>query len=825
MLTNEQKLDIMKQAFQEGYDGFMTDLFAQADPQESIEAPQNTPAPSTPNLENVQTHSSTAPANFIPAKEIPNSQSLVQSYESANIGEMPMGANVPMQLEEPNSYDKGGFRISEMIGYKPDLTDISPRNYMKDYKTKYEKGGEGNHLEKVEYIYKKRKMLEDGGRRPMPDIVPTASVIPNKEYDPLGFSEYYYKSPKHRERLENRGYSEEDIQERSEFLDGYGFSKGPKIIDRDRNQGSRAYPRKNKIVMDPVYDKKQDPNITYDEVLSHEISHLSTGYKPLKKKDVKEIVDRQDLYDIPKEKQDRYASEIKADLDAIRFMLFNAGVYDAGTEDFDWYDLNNAKEKLKDSPTFKRIIDSYKDNDFIWLMNNIAMENMETGDGVALMKEAKLGGKRKKYAHGGSHEGEGNPPVEQMSDDQLKAYIYLMGHNEVYDDPSTPQVFEGEMNRMRKYLDSKYGEGNWEYTQSPFQYRADPSTRGDFGKTMSHFTETFPENFGPDTDLILMGHNYGQQFMHTPWSDIGNYGAEYNEQNFGPEAFNLPDNYVHDPNYVDTWAEGLNAVLPENYAGTCYMGTCSPSRPDVGNESNIESMLSQMAQGRTDLGGMNVFGANEMWYGPKPLSKHYPVSDMPGGGLSDIGFADMLYDPKNVTGNIVQPYDQYSIDYGDPVQGDGLTYWWRDESGLPTNTPFDIDVSRRDLKSSNQFTNLDDLYRRGGRRYENGGPFKNVLSGIWGEVKKGPTATRNLITDAFMTGATEIGDYISTHMNPVFTKNDFTNNDEGFAYERENLDKSYTGSHLDIAEPWVGNLQESLNTFDPSKPHVTVKII
>ena len=44
------------------------------------------------------------------------------------------------------------------------------------------------------------------------------------------------------------------------------------------------------------------------------------------------------------------------------------------------------------------------------------------------------------------------------------------------------------------------------------------------------------------------------------------------------------------------------------------------------------------------------------------------------------------------------PYDKYNINYGDPIKGDGMTYWWRDESDFPTNTPFDININRRDIK-------------------------------------------------------------------------------------------------------------------------------
>ena len=166
MLTNEQKLDIMKQAFQEGFDGLMTDLFAQADPEEAIDVPNtpNPPAPVQPTAENLSLANNPAPSNFMPAQEIPNSQSLVRSYESAKLGETPNGANIPLQLEDPNTYEKGGFRANNIIDFKPDIKDfINPRTHIKNYRRKYEEGGEGNHLEKVEYIYNKRKQYQNGG--------------------------------------------------------------------------------------------------------------------------------------------------------------------------------------------------------------------------------------------------------------------------------------------------------------------------------------------------------------------------------------------------------------------------------------------------------------------------------------------------------------------------------------------------------------------------------------------------------------------------------------------------------------------------------------
>ena len=87
--------------------------------------------------------------------------------------------------------------------------------------------------------------------------------------------------------------------------------------------------------------------------------------------------------------------EVKSDLDAIRYMLFSAGIYDAGIEDFDFYDMTKAQELLKDSEIWKRMMKDYNENDFMWLMNNVAMGDPtdEMADDIAYAQDGGFKGK------------------------------------------------------------------------------------------------------------------------------------------------------------------------------------------------------------------------------------------------------------------------------------------------------------------------------------------------------------------------------------------------------------------------------------------------
>ncbi len=381
-LSIDKKLEIMEQALREGYDGYMTDLWAQADPSESIDVPESPAiqephgAPSLPP--GMLPPSKAEPVNLDTTVQ-PGFQSLVQSYESAAPDEQPKGEPVQYTLDDPEFYRAGGYKLKNSIDLKLDFKNISPNAYIDNY-TK-------------DYKYKKL-----GG---MVDVESNFTEFP-EEHQPLDFAKYYYNSPKHQERMIDSGYDQDQIDERSAFLDQDGptinhvLDKAIKnrIKDQGLEPGSVASPTENTIWLDKQADAEQGFNTK--EVLPHELAHLSTKFEGLNKTDTKEIIDRHKVIKdggsfTDKEHEKTWALEQKADLDAIRYMLYEAGVYDAGVEDFDIYDMREAYELLKDSKIFQRMLESYSEDDFMWLMNNVAMGD-PTEDMFEDMTYARKGG-------------------------------------------------------------------------------------------------------------------------------------------------------------------------------------------------------------------------------------------------------------------------------------------------------------------------------------------------------------------------------------------------------------------------------------------------
>lgn len=365
-LTDDQKLNIMEEAFRNGYKGYISDLFAQADPQEAAMSAQSNPeAPAMPQEPGVTVSSRPGepivkpPPTELPSQpETPGFQSLVQSYESADPGQAPRGETVTSVLDDPSFYRAGGFRTSELLDL--DLGSTNPKDYMNNYVKgyKYVLGGIKKEDPKEDLFV---EYQNDSPTKPGP-------------ITPVEFSDYYYTSDRHANIMKQSGYSDEEIAKRSEFLK----DEGPQIKETaDPDVKSQAFPNSNTIIMNPQRNiDKGFPNA--NEVLAHELGHLSTGYKGLNKTDTKELVDRNALIKLgssfdDKAEEEHYALEMKADLDAIRYLLYSMGIYDAGQEDFDYYDMTQTREALKDSPLFKRLMKNYDDNDFMWLMNNVAL--------------------------------------------------------------------------------------------------------------------------------------------------------------------------------------------------------------------------------------------------------------------------------------------------------------------------------------------------------------------------------------------------------------------------------------------------------------------
>jgi len=105
-------------------------------------------------------------------------------------------------------------------------------------------------------------------------------------------------------------------------------------------------------------------------------------------------------------KEDTYArgvTEAKADMDAVRYDMYKSGIYDYRKGDIDQKTLTKYLDKYRGENgeidmekvplDLKRTLERYKERDFIFLNNNIAMENQQEigGDDLPIVKNAKYG--------------------------------------------------------------------------------------------------------------------------------------------------------------------------------------------------------------------------------------------------------------------------------------------------------------------------------------------------------------------------------------------------------------------------------------------------
>ena len=138
MLDNEQKLELMKEAYRNNYKGSFTQLFMENDP-EGNDPELMMPAPAEPTS-TVNPPSLLSPRAESPKNFQPESQKLVQSYKTAAPEDMPMGDAVKDVVQEPLEYNTGGYRLSEYTEIPYDSTANSS-SYIKNYTSNYYKDG------------------------------------------------------------------------------------------------------------------------------------------------------------------------------------------------------------------------------------------------------------------------------------------------------------------------------------------------------------------------------------------------------------------------------------------------------------------------------------------------------------------------------------------------------------------------------------------------------------------------------------------------------------------------------------------------------------
>lgn len=157
MLDNDQKLEIMKEAYRNNYKGSFTELFMQNDP-EGNDPELMMPAPNQPTAPTPSAPSPMSPSPSTPENFQPESQKLVQSYKTAAPEDMPMGDAVKDVVQEPLEYKEGGYKLSEYtkIPYDPTVNSSSYiKNYTSNYDDGYKKFEEGGFLEKVKDVKEK----------------------------------------------------------------------------------------------------------------------------------------------------------------------------------------------------------------------------------------------------------------------------------------------------------------------------------------------------------------------------------------------------------------------------------------------------------------------------------------------------------------------------------------------------------------------------------------------------------------------------------------------------------------------------------------------
>lgn len=220
---------------------------------------------------------------------------------------------------------------------------------------------------------------------------------PNKTATSVkAFYNNYLNSPKYKERLQGQGYKDPNLVISDRLFNvnraniGITNSKpGPNYVGSNYNFGA------NTITIDNA-DKKYY-KINDDDLYSHEFSHaagaIATPYPSpytMNFQDQKLINSKNKFYGyknnnkiITLEQAEKLhnaqSDELKADLDNLRYKLYNDKIYNTGTQDFNQDLLNKAKSKYTGDGNFDRLKSRLSDQDLILLMNKVAVNKPQNG--------------------------------------------------------------------------------------------------------------------------------------------------------------------------------------------------------------------------------------------------------------------------------------------------------------------------------------------------------------------------------------------------------------------------------------------------------------
>tara|TARA_A100001391_G_scaffold147452_1_gene104898 strand:- start:394 stop:807 length:414 start_codon:yes stop_codon:yes gene_type:complete len=134
-LTDDQKLEIMKEAYANNYQGRFTDLFKQAEAAQGQVDPNATHNQPKPEAAPSQVQPVDPVMNPSPSTMVDTGDRMVESFQSADPNEMPTGERVRDVLN-PGDYREGGYKlINSLRSYKEGMgSHVS--DYIQGYKRK-----------------------------------------------------------------------------------------------------------------------------------------------------------------------------------------------------------------------------------------------------------------------------------------------------------------------------------------------------------------------------------------------------------------------------------------------------------------------------------------------------------------------------------------------------------------------------------------------------------------------------------------------------------------------------------------------------------------
>lgn len=218
---------------------------------------------------------------------------------------------------------------------------------------------------------------------------------------PEGFAFDWINSPEVLKRLDNMGHDnpQDMVNLRTNNLTNFTLTQGQGVTIA--NSGNDRGKTKPWIHLNPNDISKHG----YNTVLSHEIGHLTgasygigtkegktfpydTGYN----RNEEAFIESMNI-NPAKNWHDKKNYEMKADLDSNRFNMMKNNIYDIrNNKPFTIEDLNKAKKTMMNDASFKRLLDQTGDENYIQMMNTLAMQQEGPQTGANTQMQAAYGG-------------------------------------------------------------------------------------------------------------------------------------------------------------------------------------------------------------------------------------------------------------------------------------------------------------------------------------------------------------------------------------------------------------------------------------------------